>query len=488
MTRWFRLWLPICAAPLLSSCYFILDYGDLTSDRDKPLATGGASGSGTGGDAGEVAAGGSACGDCNDDDPCTADSCGADGKCKNEPTEGLVLDGVDQTLEAKQHVRVSLVGSGQYFYLAELESNGVVPSIGLYRLATDGKAVEAIGGDLGLDGTPLSNVGLAVEELAAGEVALHGFLAIKPKLASAVPRVIHVVNRGGKTMSNIASLTATYRSDVPTVFPQALTIAGKVVGAWIQADGTIAVHNVGTTKTESYGLATLPATTLSLLSTSDDKPAVMFTAQSDAGALGTYVETSGQNRAKVSECETKPGGYISSSVISSQIPGLWLANITRAGDGYLTTGYASLVCANNTCTPVPEDCAEATPSNLVRDVTGATIHFDNDAAGVVYSAVAIPQIAQSADDPDVVVGRLSLGLGRVDFSGELKDAQNMPVGGLEVVAENATTEAEGFRGPDWPAVAILPSARLALAWIQPNADFSGSELRVQRYKMCLPPP
>jgi hypothetical protein len=482
MANRFRRWLPLCAAPLLSSCYFILDYGDLTSDRDKPLAAGGSDGVG-----GETAAGGSACGDCDDQDPCTTDSCGSDGECKNAPTEGLVLDGVDQTLEAKQHVRVSLVGSGQYFYLAELENDGTTPAVGLYRLATDGDALEAVGGDLGLDGTPLSNVGIAIEELAAGEVALHGFLAIKPKLAAAAPRVVHVVTRAGKTMSNVVSLTATYRSDIPTVFPQALTIAGKVVGAWIQADGTVAVHNIGTARTDTFGSATLPATTLSLLSTSDDKPAVMYTAQSDAGALGTYVETSGQNRAKVAECETKPGSYLSSSVISSQIPGLWLANITRAGTGYLTTGSASLVCTNNTCTAVPEDCAQATPSNAVREIAGATIHFDNDAAGVVYSVVALPQVAPGAD-PDSVVGRLSVGLGRVDFSGELKDAKNMPIGDLKPIAENATSEAQGFLGPDWPAVAILPSQRVAVAWIQPNQDFSGSELRVQRYKMCLPPP
>jgi hypothetical protein len=35
-------------------------------------------------------------------------------------------------------------------------------------------------------------------------------------------------------------------------------------------------------------------------------------------------------------------------------------------------------------------------------------------------------------------------------------------------------------------VAILQSQRVAVAWIQPNATADGSELRVQRYKMCLP--
>ena len=485
MRAWSRLLLPVFAAPLLGSCYFLLDYSDLQSERDKPLASGGASDGGAA-SGGESAAGGAACGDCDDHDPCTVDTCDAAAACQHTALTGLALDGVDATLKADQHVRVSLVGSGQFFYLADLEQTKNNPKIGLYRLASDGSELEAVGSDLRLEGNPVSNVGLAVEDLAAGEVALHGFVAIKPKVGDAATRVLHVVNRAGKTMTNVASLTATYRTDVPTTFPQARAIGNKVVGAWIQADGTIAVHNVGTTKTDTFGLSTLPANTLALLSTSDEQPAVLFTAQSDAGALGTYVETSGQNRTKVGECETRPGNYVSSSVIDMQVPGVWLTSVTRAGMDYLTTGTGSLLCANNACAAESEDCAKATPSNAVRDVAGATIHFDKDDAGVVYSVIALPQLLPATTD--TVTAQLSLALGRVDFSGGLKDAQNMPVGDVAVVAQNTTTEPQGFRGPDWPAVAILPTERVALAWIQPSVDFTSSELRVQRYKMCLPPP
>lgn len=503
MTRWTRLALPLLAAPLLGSCYFLLDYDDLQSGAGKVASTGAggegakASTSANGGAAGEgdVAAGGNACGSCDDHDPCTVDSCDASGsapECKSTPLEGLALDGVDETLEAEQHVRVSLVGSGQLFYLAELELNEDTPKIALFRLATDGAGLEPIGTDLMLDGNPVSNVGLAVEELAAGEIALHGFVATKLRVAAATPRVLHVVNRNGKTTSNLVG--ASFRDDDVTAlthaFPQALTIGNKVVGAWIQADGTIAVHNVGTAKTDTFGAANLAANTLSLLSTSNDLPAVMFTAQTDpgTGAQGTYVETSGQNRTRVTECETRPGAYLSSTAIATQIPGLWLANITRYGTGYLGNGNASLVCGSGTCTVVPEDCKKATLGNAVRDVSGATVHFDNDKAGVVYSVLALPQVLPKATDVTAIEARLSLGLGRVDFSGDVKDAPSTSVGDLQVIAANDTTEASGFAGPDWPAVAILPSQRVAVAWIQPNSDFSGTELRVQRYKMCLPPP
>jgi hypothetical protein len=56
------------------------------------------------------------------------------------------------------------------------------------------------------------------------------------------------------------------------------------------------------------------------------------------------------------------------------------------------------------------------------------------------------------------------------------------------VARNDTSEAVAFAGPDWPAVAILPGQRVAVAWIAPDAKGAGTELHVERYKMCLGEP
>ena len=44
---------------------------------------------------------------------------------------------------------------------------------------------------------------------------------------------------------------------------------------------------------------------------------------------------------------------------------------------------------------------------------------------------------------------------------------------------------ESFAGPDFPAIAYVAPAKIALAWLQPGD--SGDELRVQRYVMCLSP-
>ncbi len=489
MPRFFRYLLPLCLSPLLASCVFLLNYDDLQSGG--PAQTGGAGGAATGGV--EAGASSSSCGDCNDHDACTVDTCdetGATPTCRHEPTEGLKLDGFETSLSADRFVRVSLVASGQLFYLATLRVDKDVPRISLHRLASDGTELEALGTDLKLEGTPVSNVGLAVEELTLGDVALHGFLAAKPKLGNLAPRVYHLVNHADTTTSNLVGMS--YKADNDTVFPQALSMGGKIVGAWVQSDGTIAVHDVGGVRTDTFGATTLPATTLSLLSTADDKPAVMFTAQNGTTAIGTYVETSGQNRARLAECETRAGQYLSSSAIGTQVPGLWLATITRFGTDYLTSGSGTVVCGNNACTAAAEDCAKAKPSNGIRDIAGAAVHFATDDPGILYSVVAIPQIALKADDPATVEAKLSLALSRADVSAPSKTTSTTIGGdvdtGLLEIAHNDASQADGFAGPDWPAVGILPSQQVAVAWIQPATAGAGSELHVQRYKMCLPAP
>jgi hypothetical protein len=43
---------------------------------------------------------------------------------------------------------------------------------------------------------------------------------------------------------------------------------------------------------------------------------------------------------------------------------------------------------------------------------------------------------------------------------------------------------DDLRGPDWPVLAYLGPNRYLIAWIQPGE--AGDELRVQRFRMCLP--
>jgi hypothetical protein len=479
-----RLLLSLAGLPLLASCVFLLDYDEL--EGKAPVAAGGAGGTVSEPQAGQATNGGD-CGSCDDSDPCTVDTCDASGEkpeCVHTLEPGLVLDGIDATLESAAFFRVSLVAGDELFYLSALSADADVADVTLYRLGSEATELETLEkvSELRLEGSVLSNVGLALDP-AVGGLALHGFIAMQPKLA-AEPKVFHLVNRNGKTTTSLIP-TSTYRTGNPLGFPQALTIGSKVVGAWIEADGSIAVHDVGSGTTTKLGDAkVVPAATLSLLSTANDDPAVFFTSQDDSGALGTYVETVGSERKQVTECQSAPGGYVSSSTIASQLPGVWLGHVTRAGDDYLTTSASTLVCTNGGCASVTDKCDAADLSNGVRNLDGATIHFQTDPAGLVYTIVAVPQIAL-AEDGKTVEAKLTLSMAQVDFSGQGK-ADSAEVGAPLLVASMPTGEEIAFNGPDWPAVGILPTRQVAVAWIQPSPAGEGAQLRVQRYRMCLP--
>jgi hypothetical protein len=42
------------------------------------------------------------------------------------------------------------------------------------------------------------------------------------------------------------------------------------------------------------------------------------------------------------------------------------------------------------------------------------------------------------------------------------------------------------RGPDFPAVSILPPNKVAVAWMQPAPGGIGDEMRLERYRICMP--
>jgi hypothetical protein len=499
MLRTSRLLIGLCCTPLLASCVFLLDYDALES-QGPDTAEGGSGGASAGAPpvalGGAGGEGGTGCGECDDGDPCTIDVCDETGEtpeCMHEATVGLQLDGFEQVVPGQQHLRVSLAAGPDAFYLSSFGITDDTPSITLYRLAADGQELESLGSDLltGLaEGTPASNVGLVVDPTLG--LAVHGFVAVKPKVGDLPPRVFHIVSRAGKTTSELVGMS--YRAENPWVFPQALAIGNSVHGAWIQADGTIAVHEVGAVlQPQPFGNTALPATTLSLLATAGNQPAVMFTSHTDDGPLGAYVETRGQNRSEISECQSAPGTYVSSSVIGTPLPGLALGYITKGGDDYLTTGNVTLACgSNNQCTPVTDECDAGDLANGARNIAGATVRFDADPPGVIYSVLALPQIALKPGSDTEVEAKLSLLLGRADFSDEGGGASTTIGGsedemGLMVVARQDTSEELGFVGPDWPAVGILPSKQVAVAWLQRDEAAEQTELHVQRYAMCLPP-
>ncbi len=484
--------LAVSTLPLLASCAFLLDFDKLQSgptEGDAGAPTLSVGGNGSAGRAGM----GDACGDCDDSDPCTLDTCdeaGAVPSCQHQVQPGLALDGFDTTLTANEHGRATLVSGTNAFYLSVLETQLAgqepIPEVTLYQLDSDAVELETLAklSNLPLTGLAASSAGLAVDETLGG-LTLHAFVAVQPATVAETTRVLHLTHRNGNTTAKIVGTS--YSTANPWVSPQALKIGNSVTGAWIQEDGTIAVHGLLGGATTTFGAVTLPATTFALLSTADDQPAVLFTAEAAGSALGTYLETSGRNRSSVIECQRAEGAYLSSTVIGTGIPGVWIGNITKAGADYLTTSGTTIVCGANSCTSKSGACTADDLASGVRNVAGATVRFDADPPGVVYSVAALPQLQAKAEPPDELEAVLNVALTRADFSPNAPDGAT-GVGEVLELARMDSGESLNFGGPDWPAVAILPTGTVAIAWSQPQPGGVGSELHLQRYKMCLPPP
>jgi hypothetical protein len=464
--------------PLLASCMFLLDFDELQSgngaEGGEP-SSGGAAGATSGGASGA----GGAC-TCDDQDPCTEDRCDPDSPdgCVHDPRPGLVLDGLDATLEAEQHFRVAMVAGGGYFYLSAFELRDGEPEVSIYRAGATGSEVETLltlSDPVRGDGTVVSNAGLAIDT--SFGITLHGLVAVEG--AAGVVRVMHVTHRQDQT--DVQTVGLDYQPN-PLVFPQLLTIGTERYGAWIQGDGTVAMTEVGPGVPgvpglpDMFGSSADPAGTLALIASVDNSPALLYTTPS-----GVFADT-GQSRVQVEECQPADGDYLSSSAIETPVPGLWLANFTKFGADYLTNGSATLVCSAERCASKTERCTAEDANNGARNAAGASVRFDTDPAGVGYSVLALPSVAASEGTASGIEASLTLAGFKLDFSTD--DVGNQALGEPFFVSTMATTEELSFAGPDWPALAILATRQVGLAWIQPKLDGTGSELRVQRYRMC----
>src|SRR5690606_34933016 len=103
----------------------------------EPGAGAGGSDAGAGGSgAGEAGAAGAACDlDCDDSDPCTLDRCvlTEDGpECERTPLEGLVPDGLDETIAGGRIPQVTVAAGPDAFYLSAFDAradNGPVQTL-----------------------------------------------------------------------------------------------------------------------------------------------------------------------------------------------------------------------------------------------------------------------------------------------------------------------------------------------------------------------
>jgi hypothetical protein len=224
---------------------------------------------------------------------------------------------------------------------------------------------------------------------------------------------------------------------------------------------------------------------LTLIGTDTYQPAVIFSGETN----GVYLETAGGNRTAMPECQTAAGGYLSMSATAlAGHNGIWFSSWTKYTTDALTNESHLVVCANGSCQPdTTSKCKSGDDDNLQRDTATESVHLPGDPAEQSYAISVVPVVSPDTDagttDASLVaiVARLDSPLDKTGTSTEI---------GTPLTLASQPALATAYRGPDFPALAVLPGAQLkvAIAWIQPAATSSGQdELHLQRYRMCVAP-
>jgi hypothetical protein len=465
-----------------------LDFDELQTEKDDDGAAGEtSSGGGSGGKGGSSGAGGAEdCpASCFDDDPCTLDGCTGEGECTRETATGLVLDGIDETLLADFHGRTTIAAASDAFFLSNLAVDANAAEVSFYRLDANAETealttiAEVSELDLG-DAAPLSPAGLAID---TPRGLIHGFIGMLT--GSGERRVRHIVLDMNYEVRTNLQIADTYWGDSPFHHPVAANFGGEIVSAWINENRTVSLWTGAVAGPAELALGQT-ATTVSLLATPENDPFVLYTA--DGG--GVYVESRTVAAASVGECQTRPGGYLSSSATSIGIPGFWLAFWTKYGeetpeeDGFLTTDGRGLVCSSLGCANIlAGDCTNVISSSS-RNVAFASALRPGDPTGLVHLVQVTPLVGVSDDNEELRAGMIATA-SRVDFGSVPFEmpAETTDLG--SIVLADMPTSLPGLPGPDWPVVAYVPPDRFAIAWTQP-AQAAGSELRIQRYRLCAP--
>jgi hypothetical protein len=449
---------------LLPACSFLLDFDELQSEDEKS----------PGGDAGTACAA-----PCDDQKPCTKDSCDLSSsppRCKYEPIQGLVDDGFDAEIQADTVHRATLISAGDAFYFTVFETTNARNELTLYRVRNASNEYEKLTSFSGLLPnllTPRSAAGLVADtsNTSVGLV-LHGFLALDDN--------VYHIRLGGNFDPTNAPLTTlatnTYDSLNPRRYPVAGPIAGSIVGAWINKDGTITAASPGKPSV-ALGSTAVPATQLALIG-SRDTPGVLWT-----GPGGVYTQIAGGPPSQLMDCETRAGIYTNAMAVSI-LSGFWLTSWTKAGladGGFVSSQQLGVGCGSPLCV-AGRQCDGDILNPGVRNPAAATASRAGDPIGTVFVASANPYIRLG--DAGAPETGINLVVARIDFGDPpfQRDPEAVPIGTVEL--SNMPAVAPLFDGPDWPAISILPPNRVGVVWSEPRQ--AGQVLRAKRLMICAP--
>lgn len=484
------------SVPLLAACSLLLDFNGLQGGTKAvpDAGTGGSSGAdGSAGNAGTDAAGAaSACADpaCDDGDPCTVDRCdpSASDGCAHTHTEGLGLEQDFPPILADSQIRVTLTAGSDAFYFSNLSLTGKKSEVEIFRLGQNDDtytSLKQLSTFAAFTGAPVSVAGLAVDTSGVLGESLRALVAVKDTAGSAQVWQLTADARGQFAIPN--KVGDSYSPTLPYNYPVLRALNGAVHGAWINADGTISVLSSaagsGNATLAKFGSSALPASVLTLIGTDSNQPAVIFGGSTN----GVYLEAAGGSRTAMPECQTGAGGYLSMSATGlAGHNGIWFSSWTKYVTGALTDEAHLVVCLNGACQPdTTSKCKAGDDNNLQRDAVSESVHLPGDPAEQTYAISVIPGLTADADAGTTNANLVAF---VVRLNSPLDKSGSSTAIGTPLILASQAAMPDAFRGPDFPALAVLPGAQLkvAIAWIQPAVSGAGpDELHLQRYRMCV---
>jgi hypothetical protein len=473
-------------APALASCVWILDFDELQTESGNDAGGSGGSGArgGSSGASGEAGAG-NCPNECFDDDPCTVDGCTSEGECTREDFVGLVPDGVDETLPADFHYRTTITSAADAFFLSAFTLTDGAPEVTFYRLDANAptEALSTIGtiGGLNLgDVSPLSAAGLAVDA-AVGRI--HAFIGMQGQDSA---RLHHVVLDMNYEVVTRTVVLGGYGAQLPSSHPVVANLGGNIAATWINASQGVSLWTGRLAGPAELAVGRTPMTTALLASPENDALVIYGV---DGG--GVFVEGLDLPAVGVEECQVRPGGYLSSASANIGIPGFWLAFWTKFGEesgaepGFLNTDGRGFACSAVGCATAPASDCQGVIDTAARNVALATAVRPGDRTGLVHLVQATPIVSVEEGTTNLYAAVL-LNAQQIDFG--VVPFQDEPVTtnlGDPILLNALPTAPPEFAGPDWPTVAYVPPDRFAVTWTEPSLE-SGSELRIQRYRLCAP--
>jgi hypothetical protein len=301
---------------------------------------------------------------------------------------------------------------------------------------------------------------------------LHGYLGFADEADGGNSRVHHLrVDETGVLESSLAG--GGYDASSVLDHPKSFVVDQVVYGAWLDVDGSISLHSPSGSTTTFNANPGVPARAVSFVPIAGQSvPGVVFA----RARGGVFAELEGAGEVELEECAGAADEYLSMRSVHLVNSAAWLFGWTASSQQSWFTETKLLVCPDDmNCFAQACDPEQMVRRNVIHPAE-SVMRLDSN---TFVWASATPTYGS---DGQVA---LTLAVRRFDYEDPEVDAPVAELVGSEVVVSSPSTE-DPTDGPGLPALALLPPDKLALSFIETDAELEAAALRIRRYHLCLP--